>query len=104
MNRELMIPPATENDPKAYEILRVWGAHGSQHVTIAWDLWDDPAAWGIMLADLANHVANAFQQEKGNPKAETLEKIRSLFNQELAAPTDVPKGKVFNSRRPHRGK
>lgn len=102
MDRELMVPPAAEDDPKAFEILRVWAARGQQHVTIFWDLWDDPATWGIMLADLAGHVANAFHQEKGSDRAEILNQIQSMFNEELDLPTDSPQGKVSNKRRSHR--
>jgi Domain of unknown function (DUF5076) len=55
-----------------------------------------------MLADLAGHVANAFHQERGMDRTETLKKIQLLFNNEVAAPTDDPQGKVHNTRRPHR--
>jgi Domain of unknown function (DUF5076) len=103
MGRELTIPPAAEEDPSAFEILRVWGANREQHVTLFWDLWDDPATWGIMLADLANHVANALYQERGLDRAETLGKIRSMFDLELDDPTTTGlQGKVQNARRPHR--
>jgi hypothetical protein len=97
-----MIPPAAEDDPKAFEILRVWGARGQQHVTIFWDLWDTPETWGLMLADLAGHVANAFKQERGLNHSHTLNRIQSMFNKEIAAPTDSPEGKVQNKRRAHR--
>ena len=43
MERELTVPPAAEDDPKAFEILRVWAAGGQQHVSLFWDLWDDQA-------------------------------------------------------------
>ncbi len=99
MPRELTIPPAAEEDPSAFEILRVWGAKREQHVTIFWDLWKDPATWGIMLADLAGHVANALHQERGLDRKEVLSQIQSMFNEELKTPTDVPEGKVFNKRR-----
>ena len=102
MPTELQIPPAAEEDPNAVEILRVWAAKQEQHVTLSWDLWEDPATWGIVLADLAGHVANAFQQERGIDRSETLSKIREFFNKELAHPTDAPEGKVHNKRRPHR--
>jgi Domain of unknown function (DUF5076) len=102
MDRELTIPPAAEADPAAFEILRVWGASGEQHVSLFWDLWDEPENWGIMLADLAGHVANAFSQEKGLDRADTLRKIRSLFNSELDDPKGDPQGKVHNARRPRR--
>ena len=54
MSRKLTIPPAAEEDPAAFEILRVWGAKNEQHVTIFWDLWDDPSTsescWPIWRA------------------------------------------------------
>jgi Domain of unknown function (DUF5076) len=34
MGRTLMVPPAAEEDPKAFEILRVWAARGQQHVSV----------------------------------------------------------------------
>jgi hypothetical protein len=102
VKNELQIPPAAEDDPQAVEILRVWAARQEQHVSLSWDLWDDPAIWGMVLADLAGHVANAFQQERGLDRTETLAAIRELFNKELENPTDDPQGKVLNNRRPHR--
>jgi hypothetical protein len=102
MSRELTIPPAAEEDPAAFEILQVWGAKNEQHVTIFWDLWDDPSTWGIMLADLAGHIANALFQERAIPKAETLREIRTVFNKEIEAQRHAPEGKVLNTRRPHR--
>ena len=101
MGKELLIPPAAEDDSAAFEILRVWGARGEQHVSIFWDLWDDPATWGIMLADLAGHVANALHQERGLNRNEVLSEIRAMFNKEIDVPTDSPEGKVFNKRPPH---
>jgi hypothetical protein len=102
MTRELEIPPAAEEDPSAFEIVRVWGAKREQHVSLFWDLWEDPAIWGIMLADLAGHVANALHQERGLDRKKVLSEIRSMFNKEMNAPTDSPEGKVFNKRPPHR--
>lgn len=47
------------------ELVRVWAAEGKQHVTIRADIWNDPAAWGMMLVDLARHVASAYAERKG---------------------------------------
>ena len=104
MPTELQIPPAVEDDPKAVEIVRVWAAKQQQHVSLSWDLWPDPAIWGVVLADLAGHVANAFQQERGLDRRETLMKIQEFFNKELDNPTDSPDGKVMNKRPGHRGR
>lgn len=59
---ELLIPPAAEEDPKAIEVIRVWVAKGGQHVSLNPLAWKDPQVWGIVLADLAGHVANAYEQ------------------------------------------
>ena len=60
---ELLVPPMAEDDPKAIEVLRVWVAKGGQHVSINPFIWNEPEAWGIVLADLAGHLANAYMQE-----------------------------------------
>lgn len=87
-------PPLVLSDPKAREIVRVWGAHGKMHVTLNPDLWDEPGCWGIMLADLAQHVANAYSELRNADRALTLKQIRSGFECEWDSPTDVPTGCV----------
>jgi hypothetical protein len=48
-------------------------------------VWEDPAAWGIMLADLAGHIANAYEQDSGFERARTLKRLATAFNTELSA-------------------
>jgi hypothetical protein len=91
-SRQLPTPPAAYTDKNARELVRVWAAHGEQHVSIATDLWDDPAAWGILLADLAIHVANAYQTNCGKDPAEILKRIRESLNAEWDHPTGQPTG------------
>ncbi|MFM8220675.1 MAG: DUF5076 domain-containing protein, partial [Planctomycetaceae bacterium] len=55
MQRQLPVPPTAAGDVRAIELVRVWAAHGKQHVSLATSIWQDPAAWGIMLVDLAKH-------------------------------------------------
>lgn len=102
MKGELLAPPAAEADPKAIEVVRVWAAQGGQHVSINPFVWKNPQAWGIMLADLARHLANAYQQELGLEPKDTLSKITELLMAELTNPTDTARGQVHNSRKPHR--
>jgi hypothetical protein len=99
---ELLIPPAAEEDPKAIEVVRVWVAKGGQHVSLNPLVWKDPQAWGIVLADLAGHVANAYEQALGLDRSETMRKITDLLLAELASPTDKARGQVQNSRSGHR--
>jgi len=57
---ELKIQDAAKADPQARKILRIWLGGGGQHMSFKIGVWDDPAAWGVMLADLARHVANSY--------------------------------------------
>lgn len=74
------------------ELVRVWAAAGAQHVTLATGLWDDPAAWGLALVDLARHVARAYAQTQGKPPAAVLRRIREGFDAEWGNATDTPTG------------
>ena len=94
--RQLSIPDTVNIDPKATEIARVWVAGGRQHVTLATDVWDDPAAWGIFLVDLAKHVANAYKETQGREPSATLDRIKEGFDAEWGSPTDTPTGRVID--------
>jgi hypothetical protein len=85
---QLNIPAAAINDPKALEMLRVWAAGGVQHVSINVNLWNDPANWGIMLVDLANHVARAYAEKGGLSEKDALKRLRLGFDAEWSHPTD----------------
>jgi hypothetical protein len=89
---ELSIPPAALMDPSAQEVARIWIAGGGQHVSLRPDVWDDPAAWGLFLVDLAKHLARAHREISGSDERATLARIRSGFDAEWDEPTDEPKG------------
>ena len=93
--KHLQIQPIAANDSRAIELARIWAAQGKQHVSLATGLWKDPAAWGVMLVDLAKHVANAYEQTSGEDHAETLLRIREGFEAEWTKCTDTPTGKVL---------
>jgi hypothetical protein len=79
---ELPIPTVVEADPRAVELLRVWIAQRQQHVAIATHIWKDPAAWGIMLVDLAKHIARAYEQSSGQDYDDVLKRIQDGFDAE----------------------
>ena len=93
-NQQLLIPEAAKKDPKAIELLRIWLVGEQQHVSLRVGVWDDPAGWGIMLADLARHVANSYQQSRGQNANEALERIKAAIDAELSSPTDSPSGQI----------
>lgn len=61
-------------------MLSAWIAENGLHCTMNVGLWraegrDEPAAWGILLADVIRHVANAIQSEHGTEAASSVERI-----------------------------
>jgi hypothetical protein len=94
LNDQLVVPDAAKQDPNSFELLRVWVANNGQHVSLRPGVWSDPAAWGIMLADLAKHVVKCYCQDAGLEPHETLRRIKIALEAELGAPTDEPSGRV----------
>jgi len=59
-------------------------------VALQTGVWDDPAAWGIMLSDLMHHIADAYQRERRLDPVTTLARIKAGLDAELSSPTDRP--------------
>lgn len=91
-NRDLGVPSEVTQDSNAAEVIRAWVANGGLVCAVRPLQWQNPAAWGLVLADVARHVANAVRDEVGTEPSATLESIRNMFNKELVAPTDEPTG------------
>lgn len=91
---ELLIPPMAQRDREAVELARIWAAEGAQHVSLRAGGWEDPAAWGLMLVDLAHHVANAYEQ-MGWDRRDALARLKEGFDAEWTAPTDAARGEVL---------
>jgi hypothetical protein len=94
--RELIIPPAAIDDENAAEVLRAWLAHEQLFCVLNPEGFEDVGAWGILLADVARHIANGLAEARGLDKDESLERIRELFKAELDRPTDEPEGHFVN--------
>jgi len=89
-NNQLDVPDAALRDSKSLEILRIWIAEGRQHVSLRIGVWDDPAAWGLMLADLMRHIVNTYKPGTASDRERILERIRLGLAAELESPTDEP--------------
>ena len=85
--RELVIPPETEGDSRATEMIRVWLAHQDVHVSLLLGMWEDAGdaevdereAWGNVLADVARHIANGMRQSHAWEEKDTIAKIKKAF-------------------------
>jgi len=80
MHRHLTVPPEVEEASDSVELLRAFAAAGKLHVALTWDAWPEASGWGVLLADLARHVANAAEQQQGVPAAQTLADLRLAFD------------------------
>ena len=88
--KQLDPPPIANSDAHAQEVLRVWAAPGSPQQLTLRTTWEDPGAWGLMLVDIANHAANAYENE-GRDRKVVLARIRELLDIEWSYPTDAAK-------------
>jgi hypothetical protein len=95
MPQELQIPPSVAGDSNATELIRAWASGGSLVCSLnptAWPEDQAPIAWGILLSDVARHVADALQQSYGLDRASVLDRLRRVFDAELDRPTAETKG------------
>jgi hypothetical protein len=82
----LHIPPtALENG--GVEVLRCAIVDGGLHVSLR-RAFDDPEAWGMLIADITRHVARIYATEDKFREEETIARIRALYEAEMDAPTD----------------
>jgi hypothetical protein len=89
---ELIIPPVAVSDPDSFEVVRCWVAAKALHVSLRPGTWEDPGAWGIVLADVIRHLANAYKESQGLDIEETVRRILALQMAEFDSPTDEPSG------------
>lgn len=87
MSQQLTLPPRVASDPRWREILRVWTDGNAQQFAIQPTVWGDPAAWGLLLVDLANQVAAAYVQAQGGDAGAVRARIRAGFDAEWETPT-----------------
>ena len=81
----LHVPPSAL-ELGGFEVLRAVVVEGALHVALR-RAFDDPEAWGMLIADITRHVARIYATEDKFPEDETVERIRALFNAEIDSPT-----------------
>jgi hypothetical protein len=80
----LHVPPEAF-DKGGIEVLRAVVVDGALHVSLR-RAFDDPEAFGMMIADITRHVGRIYADKF--PEAQTVERIRALYDAEMDAPTD----------------
>jgi len=84
---ELEPPPAALTQG-GQEVLRAFVVDKGLQVSMR-RAFEDPATWGIMLADIARHAARIYAAETEVGEEQALRRIRKLFDAELDQPTDL---------------
>jgi len=82
----LHVPPAALAQG-GVEVLRAVIVDGALHVSLR-RAFDDPEAWGMLIADVTRHIARIYAAEKHVPEEETLARVRAMFEAEMDAPSD----------------
>lgn len=91
--RSLHVPHPVKGDDAAFEVARVWIGRKKMHVALSVGRYlrdgrtNEPAIWGVILADLSRHVARGLREEFGLDEDETLRLLRKSLDKELNKPT-----------------
>ncbi len=84
---QLQMPPGARTKG-GIEVLRAGVVDGGLHVTLR-RAFNDPQAWGILLADVARQVARVYAQEGDEAEDAVIERIRDAFATEVDAPANT---------------
>ena len=82
----LHVPP-TALEQGGVEVLRAAIVEGGLHVSLR-RAFDEPDAWGVLIADVARHVARIYANETAMTEDQVLERVRAMFEAEMDEPTD----------------
>jgi hypothetical protein len=78
-------PPPSAVEKGGVEVLRAAVIGGGLHVTLR-RAFNDPQAWGILLADVARQVARVYQQQGERSEEEVLTVVRQAFESHINTP------------------
>lgn len=65
------------------DLLRVQIEGKEWHYSIAVDVFEEPATWGYLLADVARQIADGLNEDGKGDKAAILRSIRATFCEDL---------------------
>ena len=91
---ELPVPPDAQ-EVGGHEVLRAFVVNGGLSVSLQ-RAFDEPHIWGVLLVDLARHVARIYAEEAEMTEAHALAEIRRMFDAEWDRPTDPGTTDVVN--------
>ncbi len=96
---EIQVPESVKADSKAIELFRFWWSNNEPVMAIK-PAFDDPKAFGHMLAIAARNIAHVYHQGKGADEAETYKLVMAGLNEALKGPgfETIAEGKAPNAQ------
>lgn len=92
---ELDLPDGVIEAEEAIEVLRAWVADGALHVIFDPETFnDDVSEWGRLLADVAQHVANAVELDGQMNRADALALMQDAFDRHVRAEQSSSSGRI----------
>lgn len=78
-------PPAARRSQESIEMVRAWIVDSELMCSLNVGVFgeNETITWGILLSDIARHIANALEESEGIPHERTLEAIVQSFNFEV---------------------
>jgi len=83
---ELPVPPDAQ-EVGGHEVLRAFVVNGGLSVSLQ-RAFDEPHTWGVLLVDLARHVARIYAEEAEMSEEHALAQIREMLEAEWDRSTD----------------
>src|SRR5262245_58577483 len=96
--RELPIPPEASDGQKATEVVRAWIVDRHLVCSLLPGAFEDPQGWGVLLADLANHIADGLAEARGMNREVVLRAIALGFGAEMANSSAEHTGRFIGVR------
>jgi hypothetical protein len=90
---DALSPPPAAEERGGSEVLRAMVVDKQLFVTLRRS-FDDPAAWGLVLVDIARHAARSYGAEKKMAAKDAYVLILKAFSAEVKKPTRLPKTTV----------
>jgi hypothetical protein len=82
------LPPDVAGREDATEVLRAFVVDDGLSIAFM-RAFEEPDMWGLLLVDIARHAASAYARESDYTEDEALTRIITMFDAEIARPTDI---------------
>ena len=77
------------------EVLRAFVVEGELHLNLRHS-FEHPSTWGVLLVDIARHVARMYSQQGTVLQKQALDEISNSFQAEWSIPDDHDRTDVIN--------